>query len=138
MDVKIIDRIYEFVKVFSDAKTILVSTWDVEKIQNCIELATEIDFYLSEFKNDAEYKEHLFDKLVEKIKETKACVDIEKTIPSIDEFCNSRRILYRTLLINPYLGLDVLAYIIETYGSDKKEKIIEVINYVLSNVSLSM
>ncbi|CAI2164496.1 18704_t:CDS:2 [Funneliformis geosporum] len=107
-----------------------VDTWDKEKVQYCIRLATGIEFYLFDFENDTIYKEYLFNELVEKIKKTKeACADLEKYIPSIDEICNCQRLLYRTLLNNPYLSLDMLAYVIETYDllfdSDKKKSIIK-------------
>ncbi|RIA96139.1 hypothetical protein C1645_802600 [Glomus cerebriforme] len=126
MDIKIINQIYEFVKVFTEAKTILVSTWNTGKIQKCIKLASEIEFGLSDFKNDTEHKEYIFNELVKKVKEiTKACVDVEKTLPSIDDICNSQRLLYRTLLTNPYLSPDIFAYVIETYDGDKKKRIIE-------------
>jgi hypothetical protein len=126
MDIKIIDQIYKFVELFSEAKTMLIGTWDKEKIQNCIKLANEIDFDLSDIKNNIEYKKYIFNKLLEKIKETTNACDVEKTIPSIDEIFNCQRLLYRTLLTNPYLSFDILAYVIETYDGDIKKRIIEV------------
>ncbi|GES85944.1 hypothetical protein GLOIN_2v1737663 [Rhizophagus clarus] len=103
----------------------LIGTWDREKIQNCIKLAAEVELDLSDIKNNTEYKNHIFNKLVEKIKETTKSCDVEKTIPSIDEIFNSQRLLYRTLLTNPYLSFDILAYVIETYDGDIKKRIVE-------------
>ncbi|CAB4488891.1 uncharacterized protein OCT59_026284 [Rhizophagus irregularis] len=125
MDIKLIDQIYKFVLLLSEAKTMLIGTWDREKIQNCIKLATEVVFDLSDIKNNTEYKKHIFNKLVEKIKETTKACDVEKTIPTIDEIFNSQRLLYRTLLTNPYLSFDILAYVIETYDGDIKKRIVE-------------
>ncbi|CAG8467577.1 6819_t:CDS:2 [Funneliformis caledonium] len=130
MDIEINDQIFEFVKLFSEAKTMSVNTWNKEKVQYCIRLATGIEFYLFDFENDTKYKEYLFSELVKKIKKTtEACADLEKSIPSIDEICNCQRLLYRTLLNNPYLSLDVLAYVIETYDllfdSDKKKSFVK-------------
>ncbi|CAG8647546.1 7908_t:CDS:2, partial [Acaulospora colombiana] len=103
-NMQLLDQLLKFMDILSSAKTSSVSQWNIERLQNAIQCAMDVENEM--FMIPEEDVMLITQQLVSKVRSQP---------PNIPDFGNAHHLLYGTLLKNVYLSSELFSYIMSTY-----------------------